>query len=231
MAAGWRREYFGRFSANNGSIDISDLGWDDILAGKTGGVIGSVSSDAVRLLSPAPTPGKIVCVGLNYRDHIRETGMDEPERPLLFTKFTSSLNHPGGLIEWSAELTQEVDFEAELAAVIGRRARHVTAAEALDYVAGYTCANDVSARDWQIQRGGSQFCRGKSFDTFAPLGPCVATTDEIADPNALGIRTILNGEVMQESCVSPDVALPTRVLLDDEGMRMEFVLVEYRPQG
>jgi len=152
-----------------------------------------------RVLAPVDPPA-IFCTGLNYRRHAEETGLRIPRWPILFMKSPASVQNPGGLIEIPVHLrSDEVDYEGELAIVIGRRAKNVRREEALDYVLGYTCANDVSARDWQIKSGGSQWCRGKTFDTFAPLGPCLVTPDEIPNPNALAIRTVLNGEVVQES--------------------------------
>jgi 2-keto-4-pentenoate hydratase/2-oxohepta-3-ene-1,7-dioic acid hydratase in catechol pathway len=158
---------------------------------------GRIPLAEATLLAPTGRPGKIVCVGLNYLDHCRETNTPIPERPLLFTKFTTAITHPGSDIIWSTRLTTEVDFEAELAVVIGRHCRRVTEAEALSYVAGYTAANDVSARD--IQLGDGQWVRGKSLDSFCPLGPVLVTADEIPDPQALAIRSLLNGRLMQNS--------------------------------
>lgn len=149
-----------------------------------------------RLLPPL-VPGKIVAVGLNYQDHIRETGLPTPREPLVFTKFTTSLIGAQDEIRFDPELTSRVDWEVELAVVIGRRARHVRADEALSYVAGYTAANDVSARD--LQFSDQQWVRGKSLDTFCPLGPVIVTPDEVGDPQALRLRTVVNGETVQDS--------------------------------
>ena len=144
---------------------------------------------------PIPRPGKIVCVGLNYRDHAAESAMELPAAPLLFAKWPNGLVGPGQPIVLPHQ-TAEVDYEAELGVVIGRPARGVSAENALEHVAGYLCANDVSARDIQFADG--QWTRGKSFDTFCPVGPMVPAA-EIADPQALGIRCLLNGEVVQDS--------------------------------
>ena len=144
---------------------------------------------------PFARPGKIVCVGLNYRDHAVESGMEIPERPLVFAKWPNALIGPGEPIVLPAQ-AKEVDYEAELGAVIGTRARRVGVDDALDHVAGYICANEVSARDIQFADG--QWTRGKSFDTFCPVGPIVPA-DEVPDPQALGIRCVLNGEVVQDS--------------------------------
>jgi 2-keto-4-pentenoate hydratase/2-oxohepta-3-ene-1,7-dioic acid hydratase in catechol pathway len=152
-----------------------------------------------RILAPL-TPTAILCIGLNYRQHAAETNAPLPDFPVLFFKNPASVQHPGEPIVLPRWMNSaKVDFECELAVVIGKRARNVPRERALDYVAGYTCANDVSARDWQKEGGGSQWCRGKSFDTFAPLGPCLVTPDEIPNPNALRIRTIIGGETLQDS--------------------------------
>lgn len=171
--------------------------WKDILSKKQFKVTRSVDLDTIQLSNPITRPGKIICVGLNYMDHCRETNTTPPERPLLFTKFTTSMIGPREDIIWNNDLTKEVDFEAELGVVIGENCRKVSEEAALAYVAGYTAANDVSARD--IQLGDGQWVRGKSLDTFCPLGPVFVTRDEIPDPQKLAIRSILNGKVMQDS--------------------------------
>jgi 5-carboxymethyl-2-hydroxymuconate isomerase len=145
-------------------------------------------------------PGKIVAIGLNYMDHVRETGMQAPVTPLVFTKFTSSMIGPGDPIRIERQLTQRVDWECELAVVIGRRAAGVSQTAALDHVAGYTVANDVSARDIQFADG--QWVRGKSLDTFCPLGPVVVPAEQIPDPQDLRIFTRVNGETVQDSSTS-----------------------------
>lgn len=151
-----------------------------------------------KLLAPV-APVSILCIGLNYRRHANETNAKIPEYPVLFFKGTNTVQNPGDPIMLPRFLrSDEVDYECELAVVIGRACKNVRREEALDYVLGYTCANDVSARDWQVQRSGKQWCRGKSFDTFAPLGPRLVTADEIPNPNSLGIRTILNGKTVQD---------------------------------
>lgn len=152
-----------------------------------------------KLLAPI-VPTQIVCIGLNYKQHAAETGAKVPERPILFVKGINTLQHPNDPIFIPQHLrSDEVDYECELAVVIGKAAKNVSRAKALDYVLGYTCANDVSARDHQIKLGGGQWCRGKFFDTFAPLGPRLVTTDEITNPNALRISTVLNGDRVQDS--------------------------------
>jgi len=157
-----------------------------------------------RRLSPV-VPTNIFCIGLNYRAHAEETGAAIPERPVIFMKPTSSLQHPGQAVRVPAceHDGPETDQEAELAVVIGKAARDVSVEDALSYVLGYTCGNDVSARWWQKKGSGGQFIRGKGFDTFCPLGPVLVTPgqglDEIADPQALRITGKVNGEVLQDS--------------------------------
>ena len=146
----------------------------------------------------ALVPATILCIGLNYRFHAEESGAKIPEYPILFIKAANALQNPGDPIILPKVAPDEVDYECELAVVIGRSAKNVPRGEALEYVLGYTCANDVSAREWQLQRGGRQWCRGKSFDTFCPLGPCLVTPDEIPNPNDLKIKTVLNAQTMQD---------------------------------
>jgi 2-keto-4-pentenoate hydratase/2-oxohepta-3-ene-1,7-dioic acid hydratase in catechol pathway len=151
-----------------------------------------------KILAPVEPPN-ILAIGLNYRKHAEEGGKGVPERPMLFIKSTNSLQNPGDPIEIPGKLpSTEVDYECELAVVIGKACKNATRAHALDFVLGYTAANDVSARDWQMRLGGGQFCQGKSFDTFCPMGPVLVTRDEIPNPNALKIKTILNGHAMQD---------------------------------
>jgi 2-keto-4-pentenoate hydratase/2-oxohepta-3-ene-1,7-dioic acid hydratase in catechol pathway len=155
-----------------------------------------------KLLSPI-APTQILCIGLNYRQHAAETNAKVPERPILFVKGINTLQHPGDPILIPTHLaSHEVDYECELAVVIGKAAKNVSRERALDYVLGYTCCNDVSARDHQIKLGGGQWCRGKFFDTFAPLGPRLITRDEIPNPNSLRISTLLNGSRVQDSNTS-----------------------------
>ena len=151
-----------------------------------------------KLLAPLE-PRDILCVGLNYRKHAAESGAEPPAHPVLFLKNSGAVQNPGDPIVLPRRLrSDEVDYECELAVVIGRACHNVPRADALRHVLGYTCANDVSARDWQRRGGGGQWCRGKTFATFCPLGPVIVTTDEIPDPGTLAIRTILNGAVMQD---------------------------------
>jgi len=151
-----------------------------------------------RRLAPLE-PRDILCIGLNYKRHAAESNAEPPPHPVLFLKNSGTLQNPGDPIVLPRRLrSDEVDYECELAVVIGRTCHNVPQERALDHVLGYTCANDVSARDWQRNGGGGQWCRGKTFATFCPLGPALVTADEIPDPNTLRIRTILNGEVMQD---------------------------------
>ena len=153
--------------------------------------------EAVSLAPPVPDPSKIVCCGLNYADHCREQNIDLPKNLVLFSKFSTALIGYGDAITWKAGTSQQVDYEAELAFIIGKRARNVPVEDAYNYIAGYTIANDVSARD--VQFGDGQWIRGKSFDTFCPLGPALVTADEIGDPHSLAIRCRVNGHLLQDS--------------------------------
>jgi len=152
-----------------------------------------------RILAPV-VPPMIWCIGQNYRRHADEVGIGVAEYPVVFAKGPNTVQHPGEPIRipTSARSTQ-VDYEGELVAVIGKKCKDVSRERALDYIAGYTCGNDVSARDWQLKWGGTQWCRGKSFDTFAPIGPCLATPDSIGDPGRLHIQTVVNGRTMQDA--------------------------------
>lgn len=151
-----------------------------------------------RLLSPL-TPHAMICIGLNYMDHVRETNAKVPEKPIIFAKFANALANPGDTITWHADASAEVDFEAELGVVIGRKAARVSEKTALSYVGGYTCVNDISARDIQKSDSGGQWVLGKTFDGFGPIGPVVVTADEIPDPQSLAIKCILNGVAVQNS--------------------------------
>jgi 2-keto-4-pentenoate hydratase/2-oxohepta-3-ene-1,7-dioic acid hydratase in catechol pathway len=150
------------------------------------------------LLAPIPEPGKVLCIGLNYRDHAKETGAHIPAEPIVFSKFSSAIIGPEAPIILP-RASQKVDYEAELVAVIGRRGKNISAANASGYIAGYMNGNDVSARDWQLEKPGKQWLLGKSPDTFGPIGPYLVTTDEIPDAGRLAIRLQLNGQTMQDS--------------------------------
>ncbi len=157
-----------------------------------------IPEDKVQLEQPF-APANVICIGLNYKDHAQESSTPLPKQPIVFAKWTSAIIGPGKPIVLPPD-TQEVDYEAELAVIIGRKCRSVPAEQALDYVAGYTCMNDVSARDFQREDG--QWVRAKSQDTFGPLGPCIVTRDEIPDPQNLRIRCLLNGKALQDSNTS-----------------------------
>jgi 2-keto-4-pentenoate hydratase/2-oxohepta-3-ene-1,7-dioic acid hydratase in catechol pathway len=152
----------------------------------------------VRLLPPVPDPRKIVCLGLNYRDHAAESGVPVPKEPILFSKYATALVGPTDPIVLPP-VSHEVDYEAELVIVVGKRGRNIPADGAAAYVAGYTVGHDVSARDWQLKKEGRQWMVGKTFDTFAPTGPWLVTADEAPDPHTLPIRLRLNGQTMQDS--------------------------------
>jgi 2-keto-4-pentenoate hydratase/2-oxohepta-3-ene-1,7-dioic acid hydratase in catechol pathway len=190
--------FAGGFGRVEGDDTVVSMGRDLVEYLETGQVVEgeAATSASLDLLAPVPRPGKVVCIGYNYRDHAAESDVPVPEEPILFAKFANSVVGPGAPIVVPSE-TSEPDYEAELAVVIGRVARKVREADALDYVAGYTCANDVSARDLQLRV--SQWTRGKAIDTFLPLGPWLVTRDEVPDPQALAIGCVLNGKTMQSS--------------------------------
>jgi 2-keto-4-pentenoate hydratase/2-oxohepta-3-ene-1,7-dioic acid hydratase in catechol pathway len=161
---------------------------------------GSVTHDPARarLLPPVPDPRKIICIGLNYRDHAAESGVPAPPEPVLFSKYpTALIGHLQTIV--LPRVSNEVDYEAELVVVIGRGGRHLSREQAWEHVGGYTVGHDVSARDWQLNKPAKQWMAGKTFDTFAPTGPELVTPDEVPDPHDLGIRLRLNGQTMQDS--------------------------------
>jgi len=158
-------------------------------------------ADQVKFLPPIPDPPKMVCLGLNYRDHAAESGAAIPKEPILFSKYASSLIGHGDKIVLPA-VSNEVDYEAELVIVVGKGGKNISAKSGADHVAGYTVGHDVSARDWQLKKDGKQWMIGKTFDTFAPTGPELVTADEVPDPHKLAIRLRLNGKTMQDSNTS-----------------------------
>ena len=205
----------------------------------TGDLYGNftVSDETVsvaKLLAPV-VPINIYCIGLNYREHAEESGVPLPERPLVFMKPTSTLAHPGSpILLPKVQHDSEVDYECELAVVIGKTCRDVSEADALDYVLGYTAAHDVSARTWQLQAGGGQWIRGKGFDTFCPLGPVLVTADEIEDPQALRLKTELNGEIMQDHTTGDMIFNVRQViafLSQDTTLLPGTVILTGTPQG
>lgn len=190
-----------RFEDNNGNVLFGEQVDDGTARLIHGDVLGdwevtSGKETIKRLLAPVE-PVNVIAIGLNYRRHAAEGGAQVPSEPLIFVKLTTTVIGPGDEIVLPASAPDEVDYEAELAVVIGKTARKVSEADALKYVLGYTCANDVSARDCQIRRD-QQWARGKGFDTFCPLGPCLVVDPDL-NPNTLPIRARLNGEIMQDS--------------------------------
>ena len=162
-----------------------------------------VEADEVRLLSPVAMPSKILCLGMNFRAHTEEVGADgESAEPTVFSKLASSLTGPSDPIVLPAEAPNRVDYEAELAVVIGRRGRDIPVESAMEWVAGYTVANDVSARDWQLKKPAGQWLLGKSFDTFLPLGPAIVTSDEAPATDEMIVRCVVSGDVLQEASVA-----------------------------
>ncbi|MBW6486984.1 MAG: fumarylacetoacetate hydrolase family protein [Syntrophobacterales bacterium] len=186
-----------------------------------------------QLLSPLAPPN-ILAVGLNYGRHAEETKVSRPEIPVLFIKATTSVIGTGETIVLPAAGPDQVDYEAELAIVIGKKAKNVRREDALKYVLGYSCANDVSARDWQIEKQKRQWSRGKSFDTFCPLGPCIVTCDEIPSPNNLRICSILNGKIMQNSNTA-DMIFDIPALISDLSQSLTLlpgtVILTGTPEG
>jgi len=157
-----------------------------------------VLADQVKFHAPIVDPRKIICVGLNYKDHAAESGSPIPKEPILFSKYATALIGHGETIVLP-KVSQEVDYEAELVIVVGKKGRHLTPHNAMEHVAGYTVGHDVSARDWQLRKDGKQWMIGKTFDTFAPMGPVLVTKDEVQDPLNLPICLRLNNQVMQNS--------------------------------
>jgi len=209
-----------RYLGSDGEIHHGSEQSDGSALRIDGSIFGNYQVSALReqphkLLAPV-IASMFFGIGLNYRKHAEETNAKLPEYPILFMKGPNALQNPGDPIVLPRHLaSHEVDYECELAVVIGKAAKNVSRERALEYVLGYTAANDVSARDWQIKQNSGQWCRGKTFDTFAPLGPRLVTTDEITDPNDLELGTILNGERMQAST--------TRDMIFDVPRLIEFL--------
>jgi 2-keto-4-pentenoate hydratase/2-oxohepta-3-ene-1,7-dioic acid hydratase in catechol pathway len=180
----------------NELLDCFDLEKDFLEKAKNSGDLPKFNRAEAVICSPVPRPGKILCIGLNYRDHAEESGMAIPKSPIIFSKFGTCVIGPNDSILLPRG-SEQVDYEAEFAFVVGKTARLVSREKAMDHVLGYTNFNDVSARDFQFADG--QWVRGKSCDTFAPMGEFIITTDEIADPHDLRIRFRLNGETLQDS--------------------------------
>ena len=187
-----------------------------------------------KLLAPL-VPTDILCIGLNYRAHAAESKSEVPPNPMLFIKASNTLNNPFDPI-LIPRRSDQIDYEAELAVVIGKTAKYVSRDKAMDHVFGYTCANDVSSRDWQREKslGGGQFARGKSFDGFCPLGPVLVTRDEIPNPNNLKIKTMLNGKVMQDNTTADmifDVPTLIESLSSTMTLRPGAVILTGTPEG
>jgi 2-keto-4-pentenoate hydratase/2-oxohepta-3-ene-1,7-dioic acid hydratase in catechol pathway len=159
----------------------------------------AIELKCTHLFAPVPRPGKIMAIGMNYADHVREMGREPPKDQVWFAKATTAVNGPNDPIQ-IPKVSDAVDWEAELVVVIGKRGRHIAKDKACDFIFGYACGNDVSARDWQNRT--PQWILGKSFDTHAPFGPWITTPDEVGDPHELGIRCIVNGETRQSSNTS-----------------------------
>jgi 2-keto-4-pentenoate hydratase/2-oxohepta-3-ene-1,7-dioic acid hydratase in catechol pathway len=209
-----------RYEDAQGRVQLASLHPDGRLERLAGELFGDLvptgeTAAVERILAPLE-PRAILCIGLNYRRHAAETGAAIPTYPVLFMKSPGAVQHPEAPIILPTTLaSHQVDYEGELAVVIGRTCRNVARAEALEVVLGYTCANDVSARDWQKQQrlGGGQWCRGKSFDSFAPLGPCLVSAAAIPDPQALGLQTRLNGETVQAASTA-DMIFPVAEIIE-----------------
>lgn len=170
-----------------------------------------LAQEELKLVAPVPNPEKIICIGLNYADHAKESGTRPPAEPVLFNKFPSAV-----CANWQPivlpRLSKEVDYEAELVVVVGTGGRQIPKQQARRHIAAYCCGNDVSARDWQLRKPGGQWLLGKSFDTFAPIGPALTTADEIPDPGNLRIQLRLNGRIMQDSSTA-ELLFPVEELI------------------
>jgi 2-keto-4-pentenoate hydratase/2-oxohepta-3-ene-1,7-dioic acid hydratase in catechol pathway len=191
---------------NDGSaVDVTDAGsvldilTQSVARQKAESLLSGAASVPAPALRAPCTPRSFICIGLNYMDHVRETNSVAPTRPVIFGKFANALAGPGDTVAWHADASSEVDYEAELGVIIGKPASRVSKENALSYIGGYTCVNDISARDVQLTDSGKQWILGKTFDGFCPIGPAVVTADEIADPQALDIKCILNGQTVQHS--------------------------------
>ena len=229
-----------RFVSNDGNVHLGEEDGKGFAKVVNGNLYGKLEREERtikigRLLAPL-IPTNIFCIGLNYREHAMESGMKMPKYPVVFMKPTSSVVGPNEpiFIPSCANSHGEVDYECELAVVIGKTTCNVSEATALDYVLGYTVSNDVSARKWQLGLCGGQWIRGKSFDTFCPLGPSLVTSDEISQPQNLKIKTILNEQVMQEHTTSDmifTVAQLISFLSQDTTLLPGTVILTGTPQG
>jgi 2-keto-4-pentenoate hydratase/2-oxohepta-3-ene-1,7-dioic acid hydratase in catechol pathway len=191
---------------------------------------------AVARVLPPALPRTVIAVGLNYRNHAEELNLPIPEYPVVFAKFPNAVTATESpiVLPRGRCLVEKADYEAELAVVIGRRCKNVTPEQALEHVAGYTCANDVSARDWQLERSGGQWSRGKSFDTFLPLGPCLVTPESIPDPQTLRVQCRVNGETLQDGHTDDmifSIAEIISFLSQDTTLESETVIITGTPAG
>jgi 2-keto-4-pentenoate hydratase/2-oxohepta-3-ene-1,7-dioic acid hydratase in catechol pathway len=191
-------DMLGLLRAGEAGMDAAREVLDAVGDGAAGEGQYAYNLSAVRLRAPVPVPPKILCIGQNYRDHVLEQNAKMPEKPIIFAKFATTVVGPGDDVIYPTT-TKELDYEAELVVVIGRGGRHIPRERALEHVGGYAVGHDVSARDWQLNKPGKQWMAGKTFDTFAPVGPELVTPDEAGDPHKLGIRLRLNGQTMQDS--------------------------------
>lgn len=209
-----------RFRPGQGAIGLGLLegdtvravpGWADPEAVLEAGALASLGEASrgaahavadVVLLAPLVRPSKVICVGRNYPEHARETGSEPPTEPVIFSKFASAIAGPADDIVLPALAPRRVDYEAELAVVIGRAGRDIEESAALDHVAGYMASNDVTARDWQLKRNGGQWLLGKTFDSFLPLGPALVTRDEVPDVENVRVRCLVDGEELQNDVIA-----------------------------
>jgi 2-keto-4-pentenoate hydratase/2-oxohepta-3-ene-1,7-dioic acid hydratase in catechol pathway len=218
-----------------GSVNGSNLEEAHVLEGNLFGTLEITNrTEPIKRLLPPVEPPNILAVGVNYGKHADEAHIQRPDLPVLFIKAATSLIGPDDTILLPAAGPDQVDYEAEVAVVIGKKAKNVRREDAFQYVLGYTCANDVSARDWQIEKQKRQWARGKSFDTFCPLGPCLVTADEITTPNNLRLRSILNGQIMQDSNTA-DMMFDVASLISDLSRSMTLlpgtVILTGTPEG
>ena len=229
-----------RFVTENGHFSLGSINENrpeeaHVIEGNLFGTFKQTNRTArIKRLLPPVEPPNILAIGLNYGKHADETKVKRPDWPVLFIKATTSLIGPDEKIMLPAAGPDRVDYEAELAVIIGKKAKNVRREDALQYVLGYSCANDVSARDWQIEKQKQQWARGKSFDTFCPLGPCLVTADEIPNSNNLRLRSILNGQTMQDSNTS-DMIFDVPSLISDLSRSMTLlpgtVILTGTPEG
>ena len=218
-----------------GAYSSDQPGWAYVIDGDIFGAWEVTARKAsIRKLLVPLLPVNILALGINYKKHGDETAISYPDQPILFIKTTNSLAGPDGLIILPTAGPDHVDYEAELVIVVGKKAKNISPDEVMDYIMGYTCANDVSARDWQFEKQKGQWARGKSFDTFCPIGPWIVTKEEISDPDKLGIRTILNGQTVQDSNTA-DMIFNVREIVSNLSQSMTLlpgtVILTGTPEG